>query len=325
MSFYLVTGGCGFIGSHLCDLLIASGHKVRVLDDLSTGKKENLPPDVELQIGDITNPQHVHKAMENVEGCFHLAAIASVQKSNEEWIPTHQTNLTGTIHILDAARKKPGNSIPVVYVSSAAIYGDNPNLPLSEDSLPKPLTAYGADKLGCEHHARVAALVHKIPTIGFRLFNIYGPRQDPASPYSGVISIFMDKIVKRAPLTIFGDGQQNRDFVFVKDVILYFDEAMKLLKKSSDPNHGVYNICRGQKITITTLAENLGQIAGYSPKIIYTSERPGDIKQSQGSTLKLHQQFGFKAETELKDGLSETYAFFRTHDGTNLSKEAIAR
>lgn len=308
MSHYLVTGGCGFIGSHLCDLLIEQGHKITVLDDLSTGKKENLHPEAELFVGDIGDPNHIRKTMQNVDGCFHLAAIASVQKSNEEWISTHKTNLTSTIQVFETA-KNLGN-IPVLYVSSAAIYGDNPALPLHEESLPKPLTAYGADKLACEHHGRVASLVHGVPTIGFRLFNIYGPRQDPKSPYSGVISIFMDKIIEQKPITIFGDGQQTRDFVYVGDVIRYFNAGMQQLHKTKSPYLGVFNICREQKTTILQLAETLGTIAGYTPKIVYEKSKAGDIRESQGSALKLCQQFGFKAETELKQGLEQTYHYF---------------
>ncbi|MDP1723682.1 MAG: SDR family NAD(P)-dependent oxidoreductase [Alphaproteobacteria bacterium] len=310
MAHYLVTGGCGFIGSHLCEFLLQHGHKVRVLDNLSTGKKENISCDqIELQIGDITNAQDVKQAFIGIDGCFHLAAIASVQKSNEEWLATHQTNLTGTIRIFEEATRQLKKT-PILYVSSAAIYGDNTHLPLGEDCLPRPLTAYGADKLACEHHGRVASLVHHIPTIGFRLFNVYGTRQDPSSPYSGVISIFMDKIARQEPVIIYGDGHQTRDFVYVKDVVRYFAKAMQHLGQDQSPDHGVFNICRGEKISIQTLLETLSDIAGFHPKITYADARPGDIKHSQGSYLKLLQKFSFKPETDLKDGLRETYSFF---------------
>jgi UDP-glucose 4-epimerase len=310
MAHYLVTGGCGFIGSHLCEFLVEHGHKVRVLDNLSSGKKDNLSSDqIELQIGDITNSNDIQQAFIGIDGCFHLAAIASVQKSNEEWLKTHQTNLTGTIRIFEEATRHP-KKIPIIYVSSASIYGDNTHLPLNEDCQPKPLTAYGADKLACELHGRVASLVHHIPTIGFRLFNVYGARQDPSSPYSGVISIFMGKIARQEPITIFGDGHQTRDFVYVKDVVRYFAKSMQHLGQEQNPDHGVFNICRGEKISIQTLVETLSEIAEFNPKISYESPRPGDIKHSQGSYLKLLQKFGFKPETDLKDGLRETYAFF---------------
>ena len=172
MSFYLVTGGCGFIGSHLVRRLLSEGHEVRVLDDLSTGKRANLPPNVELIVGDVANRRLMGRAMADVDGCFHLAAIASVQRSVEAWIATHRTNLTGSICVLDAARLK---RTPVVYASSAAVYGDQQLLPISEGVPLKPLTAYGADKLGSELHARVAGAVHGVPTMGCRFFNPHFP------------------------------------------------------------------------------------------------------------------------------------------------------
>jgi UDP-glucose 4-epimerase len=177
VTLYLVTGGCGFIGSHLADSLVADGHGVRILDDLSTGKRENAPAGAEIIIGDVADAATVTAAGAGVDGIFHLAAIASVQKSNDDWAGTHRVNLTGKINVFDAAREAAGgNPVPVVYVSSAAVYGDNPDVPLSEEAETRPLTAYGADKLGCELHARVAHQVHKVPVAGIRFFNIYGPR-----------------------------------------------------------------------------------------------------------------------------------------------------
>ena len=173
MAKYLVTGGCGFIGSHLCDALGTAGHSVRILDDLSTGKRENVPNVDDILVGNVAEADVVRDAMADVDGCFHLAAIASVQRSNEEWAGTHRVNLTGTINVLDAARTaRDGKPVPVVYASSAAVYGDNPAMSLSEDAEKRPLTAYGADKLGSEQHARVAGTLHGVPTTGFRFFNI---------------------------------------------------------------------------------------------------------------------------------------------------------
>lgn len=177
MARYLVTGGCGFIGSHLVDALVAAGHDVRILDDLSTGKRANVPGIDDIVIGDVSDANVVANAMAGMDGCFHLAAIASVQRLNEEWGLTHRVNLTGAVNVFDAARNaNPAGPVPVVYASSAAVYGDNPAVPLTEDAEKRPLTAYGADKLGCEQHARVAGNVHGVPTTGFRCFNIYGPR-----------------------------------------------------------------------------------------------------------------------------------------------------
>lgn len=209
MAFYLVTGGCGFIGSHLASALVAAGHWVRILDDLSTGKRENAPAAAELIVGDVADPSDVAAAMHGVDGCFHLAAIASVQRCVADWAGSHRVNLEGAIHVFDAARRaRPGKTLPVVYASSAAVYGDNPNTPLDEAAELKPLSAYGADKVGCELHARVAAHVYGVPTIGLRFFNVYGPGQDPSSPYSGVILIFAKRIVAGEELTVFVDGEQ---------------------------------------------------------------------------------------------------------------------
>ena len=218
MSTFLVTGGAGFIGSHLCDALIARGDTVRVLDDLSTGHRSNLPAPATLIEGDVANPAIVALAMAGVDGCFHLAAIASVEKGITEWLGTHNANVTGTITVLDAIRRQ-GTKIPVVYASSAAVYGDAATVPIAETEPRMPLSAYGADKYACELHARVASHVHGIPTVGFRFFNVYGPRQDPKSPYSGVISIFCERIAAGVPIDIFGDGQQTRDFIYVLDVV----------------------------------------------------------------------------------------------------------
>src|ERR1700722_10819816 len=221
MARFLVTGGCGFIGSHLAEALVTEGHQVRILDNLSTGKRGNAPPEAELIVGNIIDRRTVDDCVAGTDGVFHLAAIASVDQSRADWVGCHAVNLTGCVHILDAARRM---AIPprVVYASSAAIYGDGGAIPLTEAERPRPVNAYGADKLGCELHARVASLLHAVPTIGLRLFNVYGPRQDPSSPYSGVISIFLDRLDRRAPIEIFGDGQQVRDFIAVADVVRFF-------------------------------------------------------------------------------------------------------
>lgn len=301
MAKYLVTGGCGFIGSHLVDALLAAGHSVRVLDDLSTGKRRNIPEtSVELIIGNVGDPSVTRAAMQGVDGCFHLAAIASVQLSNQDWVGTHRVNLTGTIAVFDAARTaKAGAAVPVVYASSAAVYGDNANLPLSETELPVPLTAYGADKLGCELHAKVAGIVHGVPTCGFRFFNVFGPRQDPGSPYSGVISIFADKLRAGQGLTIFGDGQQTRDFVYVADVVRHLRAGMDGASAAAP----VFNVCTGRKIAVGALAETMAGLLDVPLKIEHLPLRPGDIRHSLGDPARAKASLGVAAETSLSDGL----------------------
>lgn len=299
---YLVTGGCGFIGSHLVDALLAQGHKVRVLDDLSTGKRSNIPEDeVELIVGDVSDAQTALDAMAGVDGCFHLAAIASVQRSNEDWVGAHRVNLTGTVSILNAARfAQDETPVPVVYASSAAIYGDNQDLPLNETAKPQPMTSYGADKLGSEHQARVAGLVYEIPTAGFRFFNVYGPRQDPSSPYSGVISIFAKRIASGDTVTIFGDGQQTRDFVYVSDVVRHLIAGMD----NASVDAPVFNVCRGEATSVLTLANTIARLLQVKPTIQYQRARPGDIRHSRGDPSAATAALSVQAQVELDQGLS---------------------
>ena len=306
MALYLVTGGCGFIGSHLVEALAAAGHRVRILDDLSTGKRANVATDLDVRVGDVGDAADVDAAAAGVDGIFHLAAVASVTRSNEDWRGTHRTNLTGTVNVLEAARRaNRGGPAPVVYASSAAVYGDPESIPLAEDAPVKPLTAYGADKLGSELHARVAQLVHGVPTTGFRFFNVYGPRQDPSSPYSGVISIFSAKVVQGQPVQVFGDGHQVRDFVYVGDVVKHLVAAMR--KTPTSP--AVYNVCTGKRTTVRELAALLMKIARRDVEVIQQPPRAGDIKLSLGNPARATAALGEFATVPLEEGLARTLAW----------------
>lgn len=303
MANYVVTGGCGFIGSHLVESLLAQGHGVRIIDDLSTGKRDNVPTQAQVVVGDVADADLVARTMAGADGCFHLAAIASVQRGNEEWLETHKANQTGTIAVLDAARTaKDGRPIPVVYASSAAVYGDCDVLPINEQAPRQPLSAYGADKLGSELHASVASGVHGVPTTGFRFFNIYGPRQDPNSPYSGVIAIFAQRLAGGDGVTVFGDGGQYRDFVYVADVVRYLRAAMQDMPDGAR----VFNICTGRTTTVVQLAQTIAELAGVEAEIAYGPARTGDIRESVGDPSAVKAAFGFSADTLLKDGLRET-------------------
>lgn len=305
MAQYLITGGCGFIGSHLADLLLGKGHRVRVLDDLSTGKRENLPAAAELLVGDVADMVAVNQALSGVDGCFHLAAVASVERCNRDWLGTHRTNLTGTITILDGARPTASRAaIPVVYASSAAVYGEQPPQPQAESLIPRPLSAYGADKLGCELHARVATLVHGVPAIGMRFFNVYGPRQDPKSPYSGVISIFCERLRNGLPITVHGDGEQVRDFVYVGDVVKALDQAMQAHARL--PAGSVFNVCTGRTTSILTLATTIADLLESQPRLVHGPARAGDIRVSIGDPQHTASTLGFAAATLLADGLKNT-------------------
>jgi UDP-glucose 4-epimerase len=301
MSITLVTGGAGFIGSHLADALIAEGRSVRILDDLSTGRRANVPEGAELRVGDVADPETIARALEGTECCFHLAAIASVEQANQDWLGTHRVNLAGTIAVFDAARAR---AIPVVYASSAAVYGNNPDLPLSEDAALRPLSAYGADKLGCELHARVAGRVHGVPTVGLRFFNVYGPRQDPSSPYSGVISIFCDRLKAGQEMTIFGDGAQTRDFVYVGDVV----RALLAARGAASVQAPVFNICTGHPTSIRELAEAIAATLGRPARTRFAPPRLGDIRASLGTPAKARAAMGWEARTSLREGLAETLA-----------------
>ena len=303
MGKYLVTGGCGFIGSHLVESLERDGHDVRVLDDLSIGKRENLSASAELLVGDVADAALVRRAMDGVGGCFHLAAIASVERGNLDWLGAHRANLTGTIAVFDAARRLGVTGVPVVYASSAAVFGDTPDMPLTEASPVRPLSAYGADKLGCELHARVAGLVHGVPTAGLRFFNVYGPRQDPKSPYSGVISIFCDRLGARRPITIFGDGMQTRDFVYVADVVASLRAAMGSL---TGVKTSLYNVCTGRSTSVVDLAHTIAGLCGIDADITFVPPRAGEIRVSLGSPERLKTELGVDCRTEIADGLRAT-------------------
>jgi UDP-glucose 4-epimerase len=305
MAHWLVTGGCGFIGSHLVEALTARGDRVRILDDLSTGRRENVPPGTDLAVGCITDASFVARCMRDVDGCFHLAAIASVERGRTEWLTTHRINLTGTIAVFEAARAaRPERPLPVVYASSAAVYGDNANTPLQESEIPKPLSAYGADKLGCELHGRVAWHIHAVPNVGLRFFNVYGPRQDPSSPYSGVISIFVDRLRDRRGIDIHGDGQQLRDFIFVKDVARFLLAGMD----KADGESRVFNVCTGHGTAIVDLARAIGGVVGHEPAIAHKPPRAGDIRASLGNPDAAKRLLGVTATTRLEDGLRTTIA-----------------
>ncbi len=297
----LVTGGAGFIGSHLVESLLQDGYEVTVLDNLSTGKRSNVPAKAKLFIDDIRNLDVVKTLMQDMDACFHLAAVASVVVCEKEWQFAHDTNLVGSLNIFDAAKSR---AIPVIYASSAAVYGNVTDLPIIEEGITAPISTYGADKLGTELHARVASLAHGVPTMGFRFFNVYGPRQDPKSPYSGVISIFMDKVSHKQPITIFGDGEQSRDFVYVGDVVRFLKAGLNNV--STTPTF--YNVCTGRSTSIKQVADTIMQVTQQEVPMNFADPNIGDIRHSLGSPMKAQQALGITANTSLYDGLAQLYA-----------------
>jgi UDP-glucose 4-epimerase len=303
MACFLVTGGAGFMGSHLVDALLDQGHVLRVLDDLSSGSRENLPRQAEFIYGDVTDPGVVEQAFDGIDGCFHLAAIASVVSSNCDWLRTHRVNLTGTINIFDQARRLRGcREIPVVYASTAAVYGDCGTAPVGEQCPAAPLSAYGADKRACELHARIAGAVHGVPTVGLRFFNLYGQRQNPKSPYSGVIAIFADKLAHGEPVEIFGDGQQVRDFTYIGDAVSALCRAMPVASTDAP----VFNVCTGKGTTVRALAETIAALYRTELVAYHRLARSGEVRVSIGDPRGAVDRLRFRAETTLTDGLAMT-------------------
>lgn len=297
---YVVTGGCGFIGSHLCDRLVGEGHRVTVLDDLSTGRREYLPPRVTVNVASVADTGIFPPMLAEADGVFHLAAVASVERSRREWGYTHAVNQGGFVRLMEAVAALP-KKIPIVYASSAAVYGDAVP-PLAESMPAAPITAYGVDKLGCELHAYVGARVHGIPSLGLRFFNVYGHRQDPSSPYSGVVSLFMRQIPSGRSVTIFGDGEQTRDFIHVSDVVRTLLAAMRALEEGR-VFHDVCNVCTGKEVSLLKLIAVIEEIGGKNAERLFAPVRAGDIRYSRGDAKKLAALLGTEAEMPLRDGL----------------------
>ena len=296
----LVTGGAGFIGSHLVDHLLARGEEVIILDNLSSGSRENVPAGARLVEGDILDGELVADLVRDADSVFHLAALVIVQECIRNWDLGHQVNLVSTIGLFRAAATK---GIPVVYASSAAIYGNRSGSECREDSLPMPISPYGADKLGCEHQARAMAEIHGLRSAGLRFFNVYGPRQDPRSPYAGVISKFCANRAADMSHTVFGDGLQSRDFIYVGDIV---EGLVRARDRATDiGGASVYNLCTGTEKTLLDLAREIDVVADRGPtEITHVEPRAGDIRMSLGSPELASAELGFHAETELRKGLA---------------------
>ncbi|MDF2489399.1 MAG: NAD-dependent epimerase/dehydratase [Pseudomonas sp.] len=298
----LITGGAGFIGSHVSDALLAKGHAVRILDDLSTGKRANLQlqhPRLQLIEGDVADAALVARAAAGCKAVVHLAAVASVQASVEDPVKTHQSNFIGTLNVCEAMRL---NGIRrVVYASSAAVYGNNgEGQSITEDTPKAPLTPYAVDKLAGEQYLDFYRRQHGLDPVVFRFFNIFGPRQDPSSPYSGVISIFAERATQGMPITVFGDGEQTRDFLYVGDLVQVMLRALEL----DEVQEGAVNIGLNQATSLNQLLAALEQVVGSLPPVAYGSARAGDIRHSRADNSRLLARFGLPEPTSMVDGLT---------------------
>ena len=293
----LITGGAGFIGSHTVDLLLESGCQVRVLDNLSSGSRGNLPRSSRLQLihGDILDRKTVQIATEGVNHVLHLAAQVSVQKSVDNPIQSCQQNILGFLTILDAAHKVGAR---LVYASSAAVYGEPIELPIKETHPLSPISPYGLEKVTNEQYASLYTRLHGTSQLGLRYFNVYGPRQDPTSPYSGVITKFIHMLLAGRSLTVRGDGLQERDFIHVRDV------ARANVAALSSDYVGVLNIAGGQAITIRQLTEVMTRILGSAIVLSHTPNIPGDIRHSVAQNEAMIKHLG-EPQVTLEEGLAE--------------------
>ena len=300
---FLVTGGAGFIGSHIAEELLRRKHQVRVLDNFSTGKSENLgfasnPRDLEVIDGDIREPDTVVQAALGVDGIFHEAALVSVPASIEQPRLGFDSNARGTFNVFEAARNTGVRR--VVFASSAAVYGDNPTLPLGETATPRPLSPYGLDKLYAEQLGTLYHSLYGREIVGLRYFNVFGPRQDPGSAYSGVISIFVNRLTAGLAPVIYGDGLQTRDFVYVADVV---DANLRAMFEDYR-GFRVFNVGTGRPTSLTELLSQLQELTGVSVEPEYADARPGDIRHSVADIALIQRELGYAPSRNLSEGLS---------------------
>ena len=306
MAKYLITGGCGFIGSHLAEALVAEGHAVRVFDNLATGHLENLQGfagRVEVVRGDIREPDALQAALDGIEYVFHEAALVSVAISVQEPAENEAINIRGTLNVLQAARAAGVKRL--VFASSSAIYGNNPELPKREEMVPEPESPYALGKLTGEHYLHLFSSLYGLQTVVLRYFNVFGPRQDARSMYSGVISKFAADLRAGRTPTIYGDGGQTRDFVFVKDVV-----QANLLAMRSDKTGGgeAFNVATNTKYTLLELLATLQRLTGRSGQPHFEPARSGDIRHSYADIAKAQRVLGYQPKFSLEAGLRELLA-----------------
>lgn len=302
MKTTVITGGAGFIGSHLAQELADRNYRVIIIDDLSTGKLENITPlldhgKVEFIQDSILNLPLLQKLFQGVDHVFHQAAIASVPRSLDDPVASHEANITGTLNVLIAARDNHVKKM--VYAASCAVYGDTPSSPQKEDMPLNPQSPYAVTKLAAEYYCRVFAEVYGLPSACLRYFNVYGPRQDPNSQYAAAIPRFIKRAAEGEPPLIYGDGEQTRDFVFVKDVV----EANIMAAESQAS--GIFNIGTGKSITVNELANLILSITGSKVKPVHQSPRAGEIRHSLADIAKAR-SFGYQPKYSLEAGLRQT-------------------
>jgi nucleoside-diphosphate-sugar epimerase len=312
----LVTGGAGFIGSHLVEQLLRRGDSVRVLDNFSTGTRQNLDEvcdrsgirlgqgNIDLLEGDLRDAGIIKAAVRDMDLVFHLAAFVSVPQSMIDPETCYAVNVSGTVALLEAARHARVRK--VVLSSSTAVYGDTDVFPTTEETALQPLSPYALSKQVNELYARLYTLTLGLPVIALRYYNVYGPRQRPDSDYAAAIPIFVRRLVTGKAITLFGDGKQSRDFIFVNDVV-----RANLLAAGSEAAGKAFNICTGQETNLLDLLEELSELFPQQPEVRFEAPRPGDIYRSVGCPAQAETSFGFRTQTTLADGLAQTVAWMK--------------
>jgi nucleoside-diphosphate-sugar epimerase len=314
MAFYLVTGGAGFIGSHLAEELVRRGEQVRVVDNLSTGKRRNLAhlPAVDVIEGDLAEIEVAKRACSGVDYVLHQAAIPSVPRSVSDPIASNRANIDATLNVLVAARDAGVRRL--VYAGSSSAYGDTPTLPKHEAMPTQPLSPYALQKLVGEQYLHLFTALYGLETVTIRYFNVFGPRQDPSSPYSGVISLFVNALLDGRRPTICGDGEQTRDFTYVANVV---DGVLRAC--TADANGAVINVATGGRVSINQLLQTMGELMETDARPEYVAARAGDVRHSQADISRARQLLGYEPLVSFRDGLQRTIEWYRGE------REAAAR
>src|SRR6266581_399613 len=308
MGVYIVTGGGGFIGSHIVEELLRRKETVKVIDNFSTGKRANVEPfkdDAEIIEADLAEVNNLAQLLRGADYVIHQAAIPSVPKSIIDPIKSHQANVNGTLRLLVACREAGVKR--VVYASSSSLYGDSPTLPKHEGMPPNPLSPYGAQKLFAEMYCQVFTRAYGLETVALRYFNVFGPRQDATSQYSGVLALFIPAVLQDRRPTIYGDGLQSRDFTFVKNVV----EANLLACKAPAVAGEVFNVACGDRITVISMLQQINKITGKDIAPIYGDLRKGDIKHSQADITRAKEHLGYQPKISFEEGLRNTIEWYR--------------
>jgi nucleoside-diphosphate-sugar epimerase len=308
LTLYLVTGWAGFIGSNIVEELVRRGEHMRVLDDFSTGKWENLAAfldEIELVEGDLRDPRAVRRAMQGADVVLHQGALPSVQRSVDDPLTSHAVNVTGTLNLLAAARDEGVRR--VVYAASSSAYGDSPTLPKREDMIPRPKSPYAVSKLAGEQYCRAFTEVYGLETVCLRYFNVFGPRQDPGSQYSGVIPLFITAMLRGEPPIVHGDGLQSRDFSYIANVV----QANLLAATAPDASGRVFNVACGERYTLLDMIAALNDILGTEIEPTHTDPRVGDVRHSLADISAAEEVLGYRVLVDFCEGLRRTTAWYR--------------